>query len=353
MSRFDRYIGSSVLWSFAAVIFVLLGLDFALTFIDQVKKVNDSYTTNALLQVLAYRAPIKFAEYIPVASLIGTLIGLGALASTSELTVIRATGVPIWRIGFAACKPILLISLIGVGISEYVSPYATQQADLIERLRGQSEGRFALTGGVWIKSDGNFVYINAADREGVLYDIQIFTPNGQALEKIQKAKFARHLSDNQWRLEQVTETHFLGDRIETGYKETVPWTASLKPSHLFLASQEPEALSLSELHQYQSYLTGQELNAGLYQLEFWTKSLMPFACFALVIVALSSVFGPLRSSTMGGRIFSGVLIGIMFQNGLNLFGKMSLALSFSPLIGVAIPIALCFAIGLLLMSRKG
>ncbi|TDO95479.1 LPS export ABC transporter permease LptG [Marinomonas balearica] len=353
MNRFDRYIGSSVLWSFAAVIFVLLGLDFALTFIDQVKKVSDSYTTTALLQVLAYRAPTKFAEYIPVASLIGTLVGLGALASTSELTVIRAAGTPIWRIGFAACKPIFIVAILGVFTSEYISPYTTQQADLIERLRGQSAGKFALTGGVWIKSDGNFVYINAADRDGVLYDIQIFTPKDHALEKIQKAKFAKHQSGEQWTLEQVTETHFLGDNIETSYQKTASWTTSLKPNHLFLASQEPEALSLTELHNYQDYLVHQELNAGLYQLEFWTKALMPFACFALVIVALSSVFGPLRSSTMGGRIFSGVLIGIIFQNGLSLFGKMSLALHFSPFIGVSIPITICFAIGIFLMRRRG
>ncbi|ETX09469.1 permease [Marinomonas ushuaiensis DSM 15871] len=353
MKKIDKYIASSVLWSFLVVTVVLLGLDFALTFIEQIKKVNDNYTIQSLLQVISLRLPGRLAEYIPIASLIGTLMGLGTLAATSELTVMRAAGMPIWRIGFAACQPIVLVSLLGMGISEFVAPVAAQKANLIEKFQDQKNDTFSLTGGVWLKADNNFVYIDAADREGKLYGIQIFSPENQELTHVKNAASAQHIEGSLWQLNTVTETTFYPDHIETTSIDRSEWRVSIMPEHLFLASQEPDSLSLSQLMNYQQYLRQQHLDASQYELEFWITALRPIASLALVLVALSSVFGPLRSSTMGGRIFSGVLIGLAFQNALNLFGRMSVAIDFPPAIGVSIPIAICLLAGLVLMRRRG
>ena len=353
MKKIDRYVATSVLWAFFIVILVLLGLDYALTFIEQIKKVNDNYTIQSLLQVLLYRMPGKFAEYIPIASLIGTLMGLGTLASTSELTVMRAAGMPIWRIGMAACQPILMVSLLGMAISEFVAPVAEQKANLIEKLQDQNSGTFSLTGGVWLKADDNFIYIDAADDQGKIYGIKIFSPNEQALKSATSAKYAQHQEGTSWLLHDVTETLFFDDHTEATQQATKQWQMSIKPEHLFLASQEAESLSLSQLLSYQLYLSEQKLDSSPYELEFWSKTLRPAASLALVLVALSSVFGPLRSSTMGGRIFSGVMIGLAFQNGLNLFGRMSIAADFPPFIGVSIPILICLLAGFILMRRRG
>lgn len=353
MKKIDKYIASSVLWSFLVVAVVLLGLDFALTFIEQIKKVNANYTLQSLLQVISLRLPGKLAEYIPIASLIGTLMGLGTLAATSELTVMRAAGMPIWRIGFAACQPIILVSILGMGISEFVAPIAEQKANLIEKVQDQKNGAFSLTGGVWLKADNNFVYIDAADNKGKLYGMQIFSPDGQELKHVKNATSAQHIEGSLWQLNEVTETTFFPDRTQTTSKESSEWNINITPEHLFLASQEPETLSLSQLMSYQQYLHQQSLDGSQYELEFWIATLRPIASLALVLVALSSVFGPLRSSTMGGRIFSGVLIGLAFQNALNLFGRMSVAVDFPPAIGVSIPIAICLLAGIILMRRRG
>lgn len=353
MNKIDRYIASSILWSFLIVILVLLGLDFTLTFIGEMKEVNSNYTVQSLFQVIALRLPGKFTEYIPIASLIGTLIGLGALASTSELTVMRAAGMPIWRIGFSACRPIILISLLGIGVSEFIAPAAEQKATLIKKVTDQKKGEFSLSGGVWLKADENFVYIDAADNKGTLYGIQIFSPNEQKLSHIITAESAQHIENSRWQLNNVMETTFYQDHIDSKSLTQNDWTINIKPEHLFLASQKPEALSLSQLISYQKYLSLQKLDSSQYELQFWMTALRPLASLALVLVALSSVFGPLRSSTMGGRIFSGVLIGIAFQNGLNLFGRMSIAVDFPPILGVSIPILICLAAGFLLIRRRG
>lgn len=351
MNKLDRYVGMTVFWSFLIVAFILLGLDFALTFIDQLKRVNDNYRFNDLLQVLLLRSPGKFAEYIPISALIGALVGLGSMASNSELTVMRAAGLSIWRIGLSALQPVIIIAFFGLWISEYVAPDAEQKADLIEKLQNQKANKFSLTGGVWIRVDDNFVYINAADNDGVLYGIKIYTPDEHKLSSIMTAKNARHINDEEWQLENITITHFLANSVTTEKRTTLPWKVSLQPEHLFLATQEAKSLSLRQSLVYQEYLNEQKLDASRYSFEFWNKALRPLASIALVIIALSTVFGSLRSSTMGGRIFVGVLIGIGFHNGLHLFGKMSLILNISPFYGVSVPILITLFIGMSLINR--
>lgn len=353
MGKLDRYIGNSVLMAVCLVAFVLLGLDFAITFIDEVKKINEQYTTAILMEVLALRLPGKLAEYLPVSSLIGTLIGLGALASTSEITVMRAAGIPLWRIGLSACKPVLLLSLMGLLIAEFVSPIAEQKANLVDKLQsGRTTSSFSITGGSWLKTDTDYVYIDAADQDGTLYKITIYDRSDDQLKSIKTAKTATQINDSEWLLQDIKSSSFYEDRIETNTQKEERWTSTLKSDYLYLSTQEPESLSLTQLNQYAQFLQQQGLNTGNYELEFWNKVFRPLSSLALVIVAISTIFGPLRSSTMGARIFSGVLIGLLFQNSLYITGRMSLVSSLPPLLGILIPILVCLAAGLYLLKKR-
>jgi lipopolysaccharide export system permease protein len=58
-------------------------------------------------------APRRLYDMLPMAALIGCLIGLGSLASSSELTIMRAAGVSIGRIVWAVMKPMLVLMLVG------------------------------------------------------------------------------------------------------------------------------------------------------------------------------------------------------------------------------------------------
>ena len=88
---------------------------------------------------------------------------------------------------------------------------------------------------------------------------------------------------------------------------------------------DPEVLPLKGIWQYQEYLSNQGLNNKPYWLAFWKKLFQPLATAALVFVAISFIFGPLRSVTMGQRLFTGVLVGFGFQIGQDLLGIWLLA----------------------------
>ena len=113
----------------------------------------------------------------------------------------------------------------------------------------------------------------------------------------------------------------------------------------------PESLPVRELRSYAAYLESEGLRAGDYWLAFWNKVLQPAVIFSLLLIAVAFVFGPLRESTTGFRVFSGVLVGVVFQMSLKLLGPSSLVFGFSPFWAVATPVLICLTVGLLLLRR--
>ena len=68
---------------------------------------------------------------------------------------------------------------------------------------------------------------------------------------------------------------------------------------------------------------------------------------------ISFVFGPLRESTMGFRIFIGVVIGVSFRILQDMLGPLSIVFEFPPLMAVLSPVLFCVVVGLYLLKRSG
>ena len=110
---------------------------------------------------------------------------------------------------------------------------------------------------------------------------------------------------------------------------------------------------MTGLFTYARYLGEQDLNASRYWLAFWKKALMPLGTAVMVLVAISFIFGPLRSVTMGFRVFTGLMVGLLFKYMQDLLGPMSLVYGFNPMLAVLAPIAVNAVVGAVLMRRAG
>ena len=197
------------------------------------------------------------------------------------------------------------------------------------------------------------MHINAVQVDGVLLGVTRYRFDAE--HRLQYSSFARRavFVDGGWLLKGVTTTQFHEDRTEVSAPEAEPWNVELSPKLLSTAVLDPESLSITGLWDYIHYLAAQDLNNGSYWLAFWTKSLKPLMTMALVLMAISFIFGPLRSVTLGLRIFTGVLIGFTFQIAQDLLGPSSLVFGFSPLLAVLAPTGVCVLIGLWMLRRAG
>ncbi|MET3454564.1 LPS export ABC transporter permease LptG [Pseudomonas kilonensis] len=353
MVKLDRYIGSSVFMAILAVLGIILGLATLFAFIDEMSDVSDTYTLADVASYVLLTAPRRLYDMLPMAALIGCLIGLGSLASNSELTIMRAAGVSIGRIVWAVMKPMLVLMLVGLLIGEYIAP-ATENTAQANRSLAQGGGDAqSAKHGLWHRQGDEFIHINSVQPNGILYGVTRYRFDEQrhmlSSSFAKRAKFA----EDHWQLNDVTTTLFHDKRTEVVAAPLERWDVSISPQLLSTVVMAPESLSITGLWGYIHYLADQGLNNGRYWLAFWVKVLQPLVTAALVLMAISFIFGPLRSVTLGQRVFTGVLVGFTFRIAQDLLGPSSLVFGFSPLFAVLVPAGICALAGLWLLRRAG
>lgn len=131
------------------------------------------------------------------------------------------------------------------------------------------------------------------------------------------------------------------------------WKTSITPSKLGIASLKPESLSISGLADYVGFLKDTGQDPKRFEITFWRKVFQPISMAVMMLLAISFIFGPLRSSTMGAKIVIGILAGFVFYVANIVFGNLSLVVSWLPVpIGALIPSLLCLSVVWWLLNKK-
>ena len=351
MRKITRYVSMNVFNAIALTLFVFLSLFFIITLIDQLQSLRGNYTAFEALTNVALRMPGGLNTLIPFSCLIGCLAGLGALATSSELVIIRAAGVSTKRIVWMALRPTLVFMLLQLIVSEYIAPYSEQMAINRKAIAlgtsvKQSQQK------LWNHETNEFMHFNAVLPSGVVYGLSRYQLNdAHQLVAASFAKQAIYQGDH-WQEEDVAITYIEKDSTRVENIPSRRWDLRLTPDLLNVRVLDPDSLSLRNLFYYNNYLTEQNIENNDYSLAFWKKALEPLATASLVLIAISFIFGPLRSVTMGQRVFTGVMFGVAFLIAQKLFGPASLVFGFSPLLAVLFPILICVGIGVILLSKS-
>lgn len=351
MKLLDSYIGKTVLMAVAMVLLVLVGLDGTFAFLAELKELEREYQAPQALLFIVMTLPRRIYDFMPVAVLIGCLVGMGTLANTSELTVIRAAGVSIARLVYAAVRPVLWLVVIGLVLGQYVVP-KTEQFAQSERARNMAEGK-PISGrdGFWYREEGQYIHIQAIQPNGVMYGVSRFVFNEQ-FDLVQSDFSQRAIyQGDHWVLEQVKQTRMQGESTESERFQTLRWDTTVTPEVLSVVALKPDYLSITGLYEYATYLSRQALESKAYYFSFWKKVFQPITTIVMVFIAISFVFGPLRSVTMGQRITAGVLVGLAFHYTQQLLGHASLIYDIPPLLGALLPMAVCLVAGVWLLRR--
>ncbi|WP_096087155.1 LPS export ABC transporter permease LptG [Agaribacterium haliotis] len=351
MKQLSRYVGRVVFAAIAVVLFVILSLDLISDLVDQLGNLRGNYDLKeAIIYVLLY-VPSSCYDFIPLSALVGCLIGLGTLASSSELTVMRAAGVSVRQIVWVVFKPVLLVIICGSLLGEFVAPYTDQYADSRRALAQGHQRALQSEKGLWSKEGDEYIHINAVLPNGKLYGITRFSfdDDGRLLSS-SFADAAIYQGDH-WFEQDAQLSRFEGNRIQTSRLDSRIWHSELSPALLNVLVLKPDELPMKKLYDYSVYLEKQEVDASEYRLAFWQKALQPLATLSLVVIAISFILGPLRQVTMGFRVFVGVLVGLIFQTSQKLLGPTSIIMGFSPAYAVLVPILCCFIFGWILLRR--
>jgi hypothetical protein len=122
MTLLANYLMRAILTSTLLVMLVLLALAGLFEFIGQLETTQGSFGIPEALLFAVLRLPQLSFEMFPIASLIGALLGLGALANNSELVVMRTAGLSVGNLaGMVSLSGLVLMVTMGL-IGEYIGP---------------------------------------------------------------------------------------------------------------------------------------------------------------------------------------------------------------------------------------
>jgi len=351
-SILDRYIGRTVLTTTVLSLIVLTGLSGLIRFVEQIRAIGrGSYDMTDVLAFVVLSVPRDIEMFFPMAALLGGLIGMGVLASNSELTVMMAAGRSRLNLISSVMKSAVLMMLFVLAIGEWVAPNMESQA---RQLRAQAvSGGSLISGehGIWAKDGDHFIHIGEVEDTGSLRQVTIYQFDGRRLDKVVHGDRATYVGP-EWRVRDAQYTELRDDEILNYRLASWSWRSTMTPEKLGVVTVRPESLSISGLDSYVNYLQSNQQDASRYELAYWRKILAPFTVAVMLLVALSFVFGPLRSVTMGARVLLGVITGFVFHVSNEVFGPVSQVYQIPPLLGAMLPGVIFASAALWILTRQ-
>ncbi|KQN64423.1 LPS export ABC transporter permease LptG [Erwinia sp. Leaf53] len=352
----DRYIGKTIFNTIMATLFMLVSLSGIIKFVDQLRKTGQGeYTALGAGIYTLLSVPKDVEIFFPMAALLGALLGLGMLAQRSELVVMQASGYTRLQIAASVMKTAIPLVILTMAIGEFVAPKGEQMARNYRAQQLVGGSLLSTQNGLWAKDGDNFIFIERIRDNSELAGISIYSFNHERrLQSVRYAASAKYDAGRAiWQLSQVDQSDLTDPKQVRGSQTlTGEWKTTLTPDKLGVVALDPEALSISGLYAYTKYLKQSGQVSGRYQLNMWSKIFQPLSVAVMMLMALSFIFGPLRSVSMGMRMITGISFGFLFYVLDQIFGPLSLVYSIPPVLGALLPSAAFFALSLYMLLKR-
>jgi len=354
----DVYISREYLRLVVIGIVGLLALFYVSTFIDLADKLFRGETTWAMLTRYFYFRTPQFVYYvIPMSVLVSTLVTIGLLTKNSELLVMRACGISLYR----AALPLLICGVLASGLlyvmQERVLVSSNREADKLERtIRHWPEIATALNRRWMVGTNGEMYHYDFFD---------------QRLNRFTNLLVYR-LDEDKWRLRGVTRANdavvvaapapdptgrrWTGrygwtremvrgeataptgeEQAEVKYEPFTERELSLEPSSYF-KTEEPngDLMTYEQLSEYISRLDASGANVVPWRVDLARKVAFPFVTVIMTILAVPFAVTTGRKGAMYG-IGIGIALAITYIVALSVFAALGKGGALPPLLAAWAP----------------
>ncbi|TVQ30251.1 MAG: LptF/LptG family permease [Wenzhouxiangella sp.] len=269
--------------------------------------------------MLAFEAflivPEGVVDLLPVITVLATAAAMSGFQARNELTIMRASGLSIWRLTAVALIPGFGIALLALAALQWVTPLVHQGP---ERVIGAALGESGLWHpwhGLWMRQGDEFLNVQSLHLGRIPTEINLyqFSPDGE-LQRHVKAEQALVQSDGVWRMENV-HIRRLSDR-EPAYfeqRDELLWESFLGVRQLELLLSPPASLPLSDLWQYVSDLKRRGHEVAEFEMVLWRRLALPLTCLGMVLAAMATSAVPLKSRAVSVRLVGALTLGLGFQ----------------------------------------
>lgn len=353
----DRYTARKFLAIFALVFLALLSISIIVTFFERIDNVYEHNKPMGLLfRYIQYCLP-QFSHYIlPVSILTTTLLALGLMTKTNEITAMKACGVSVYRL----ILPVVFIAAAASGFSfalqERVVPSANKKADEVwNRINDRPPRSYGFLDRRWVLSrtkDRIFHYAYYDFPTNVFSQLTIYDLDSAAwtLERRLYAAKAR-LQGNSLALSQGWERSF-GGGLDSRF---VPFQGmdirlAEEPGYFAKESKEPALMSYQELRRYSVEVGQMGFETTRFRVDLLAKLSFPLVSLIMTLLAIPFAFSMGKRGALVGLGLS-IAIAMIYWGALGVFKSLGYVKFLSPFLAAWGPNLLFAPIGLYLLFR--
>lgn len=308
MKVIDFYIAKQVLLATALVMLVLISLDALFSMIRELQRGD---VLRAVLLIL-WELPLSVYKMMPVAVLLGAVLGLGTLAAQNELTAVRTAGASVWRVFVSVLHAGLPLAVALLLMGEFVVPFAANKAQQV-KLGVSSTSLSQRSAGFWIREADTYVRVGTVVGGQILRDVNVIETVDGKIVRVTRARRAVRNEDDSWRLIGVREIKPQTSNIAVNSRSTRHLDRLVDTDFVNMVSQDMRWMSVKGLLNNIRYLRDNGINVTVEEHALWQKIVTPFTVIVMLLLAVPMVFGSSRDGNAGQRVFVASLVGLGFM----------------------------------------
>ena len=269
----------------------MLGIFYIATFIDLSDKLFKGETTaTTLLEYFWYATPQYVYYVLPISTLVATLVTIGLITRTSELVVMKACGISLYRVAAPLFFLGIVWSLVLFGLGETILASSNRRAEAIRHVvRGGSPQTFDVLNRKWIVApDGSiyhYTYLDPALQELHGFSIYEFSDSTWALSRrtfVNKATFR-----DPWAGEGVWVRSFDTDLDVMPYEYVGKTDLTLQPPDFFVTEgPDAERMNFRQLQHYIGELEASGFNVTQLLVALQRKLSFPFITIVMTLIGI-------------------------------------------------------------------
>ena len=311
----NRYIAFTWLRLFALCLGSFVAIYLVLDMMDKIPRyLRAGGAISDIATFFLNKLPEMVGQTAAFSTLMATLLTLGLLSRSSEITAMRSCGISLLRISFPMLMLGLVASVLLLVNAEMLVPKSYERMDYIERVRIKKQGVNAVfkLNNIWFRNDSMIIQARAFDpQKRMLKGVTVWTMD-DSLTPVSRIDADRaEFKDGHWTLRQLEVKDF---SVGTGYRATaVPSmevALNLKVDDLKVLDNNADNLSYRKLREYAENLQRGGYQAFRYMTMMHSKISSPFAAFVMVVLGIPFA---MRNSRSGGVALGiGASVGIGF-----------------------------------------
>ncbi len=312
------YFARKFLWTYlgiTAIFVIILGL------IDMIEELRGfpELPFREVAEVVLLNLPHANYEILPLVMILSSVAVFVRLARTSEMVVVRASGLSGFR---ALLAPLTMAALIGLISITVVNPIVAASSkryhDLVTGLKGGGANVLALSSeGLWLRqgSERGQTVIHAASASqdiSTLHDATFiaFSPQGDPVRRISAARAV--LGTGEWQLETVKLWDLTGGaNSEAGAQRmarlSVP--SALTREGIVDSFGKPEYIPIWDLPDFIAHLEEAGFSARRYAVWFQMELAGPIFLMALMLIAAAFTMRHVRTTNTGISVLVAIMLG--------------------------------------------